>query len=190
MICFYQVTEKIQEVGHSTPGISWARPIKSSPSTVPRFHYTLALSSIVSHHHLPPGPLLQCPFSLLSTGWVPWENMQEQVSPVLQAFQGFMCYKGCSVAALTPISLTSSAITFPTFASPVAWSLCYMPSHVAPTVSSLSRIFFSPLSTHLTHVLRSLLTCCLFTEAFPNFPLQKSTPSHGPCLSSSYFLFL
>lgn len=32
----------------------------------------------------------------------------------------------------------------------------------------------------LTHVPRSLLTCSLFTEAFPSCPLQKSIPPHSP----------
>lgn len=57
-------------------------------------------------------------------------------------------------------------------------------------VSSLSRMFFPGyLHGSLSYLLRSLLTCCLLTEALPNFPLQKWTPTHTPYGSYPVFFF-
>lgn len=50
------------------------------------------------------------------------------------------------------------------------------------TLFPLSRMLFpSCLQGSLSCLLRSFLTCCLLTEAFPSSALQKRTPSHPPC---------
>lgn len=50
------------------------------------------------------------------------------------------------------------------------------------TLFPLSRMLFpSYLQGSLSYLLRSILTCCLLTEAFPSSALQTRTPSHPPC---------
>lgn len=87
------MSEKIQETEHSALGISWARPIKYSPSTdpsisLPLYAVHLVSAIITSHmghcHSLPAqSGSLQSPLSIV-TG-VTWENIQDQVPPLLEA---------------------------------------------------------------------------------------------------------
>ena len=151
----------------------------------------------VSHLHLSPSPLSQPPCSLsflwftisLAVG-ANGETVQDQVPPLLKILHDFVSHRGCLWYALTASLWPPLLLLSLTHSHPSCWPgpFAMYPRAYAHTLFPLSRMLFpSYLQVSLSYLLRSFLTCCLLTEAFPSSALQKRTPSHPPCCPNLIF---